>query len=106
MADSLTFPIRQGDLLPALTAVAFKLSGAVDFTAYTGGITFRMVKGSTVITGTATGDALGNLTYQWQSGDTAIAGTYAATFHGVDGGGRPQTFPTDRNLTVVIVPAI
>jgi hypothetical protein len=106
MADALTVEIRQGDRLPALRAVAFTESGLVDLTQFTGGITFRMVKGATVITGSATGDAIGNLTYQWHVGDTAIAGSYAATFTAIDGAGRQETFPTAQNLAVIVVPAI
>lgn len=107
MADSLRFDIPQGDLLPAIEAVAFKVSGPVDFTSYTGGVTFRMLKGSTVViaSGVVTSDDLGNLSYQWQSGETAVSGTYSGRFHGIDGAGRRQSFPTVGSITIVIGPA-
>ena len=106
MTDSITFQIRQGDLLPAITVQVFNVIGAVDLTAFSGGITFRMVKGTTVITGAASGTSGGLATYQWQNGNTDIAGIYAAVFVGIDGGGRHETFPTAQNLSVVIVAAI
>ena len=101
-----TAGIRQGDLLPALVAQATTETGVVDLTQFVGGITFRMVCGSTVVTGPATGDASGNLTYNWNSGDTNVAGTYSAVFIGTDGTGKTETFPTGSNLTVIVVPRI
>lgn len=99
--------MRQGDRLPSLQAKAFTdAGGIVDLTTFTGGITFRMVNGATVITGAASGDAQGNLTYNWGASDTATPGTYAAVFIATDSGGKKQTFPTGDNLQVVIVPSI
>lgn len=98
-------PIRQGDRLPTLRAVAFTATGVVDFTQFVS-ISFRMVNGETVVTGPASGDASGNLSYAWASGDTDVPGTYAAVFIAVDGTGRQETFPTDSNIEIVIIPAI
>ena len=96
---------RQGDRLPAIKAQAFTETGAVDLTTFAS-ITFRMVCGSTVVTGTASGDASGNLTYNLGASDTAVAGTYNAYFIGTDGLGNKETFPTGENLTVVVVPTV
>lgn len=96
---------RQGDRLPAIRAVAFNASGLIDLTAFTS-ITFRMVFGATVVTGTASGDAQGNLTYQLGASDTAVPGTYAAYFIGTDPTGKVETFPSGDNLTVIVVPTI
>lgn len=97
--------MRQGDRLPPVTASAFTAAGFIDFTAFSS-ITFRMVSGSTVVTGTATGDAHGNLSYAWQAGDTNVPGTYEAVFIATDDSGKLQTFPTDTNLTIVVTPDI
>lgn len=95
---------RQGSTHRPLRAIAFTETARVDFPAeFPGGVTFKMTNGSTTITGTATGDANGNLVYQWQTHDLDVAGTYAAVFVGTDGAGKTETFPTGTNLTIVIV---
>lgn len=97
--------IRQHDTLPALQARAFTDGAFVDLTQFAT-IVMRMVSGATVVTGSATGDALGNLSYAWQAGDTDVVGTYAVVFVGTTAGGRVQTFPTGTNLTIEVVAAI
>ena len=109
--DTTTFTIRQGSLLPVLPTTGTRAGGVVDFTTFTGGLTFKMVchhrdGTTTTITGPATGDNAGNLSYVWQTGDTDVAGTYEAVFEGIDGAGKPETFPTKYNLVVVVFPAI
>ena len=96
---------RQNDRLPAVQAKAFTATGVVDLTAFAS-IAFRMVSGSTVVTGVATGDALGNLSYAWGVGDLAVIGKYAAVFQATDGSGRVQTFPTGTNLIIEVIAAI
>jgi len=96
---------RQNDRLPALEVRAFTASGNVDLTAYAS-IAFRMVSGSTVVTGVATGDVNGLLTYAWGSGDLAVVGVYDAVFLATDGTGRVQTFPTGTNLKIEVIAAI
>ncbi len=103
MAD---IEVRQGSTHSPLRVIAFTDAGRVNFPAeFPGGVTFRMV-GAVTINGTATGDADGNLSYQWQTHDLDAAGTYAAVFRGTDGSGRIETFPRARNLTVIVVPAL
>jgi hypothetical protein len=98
---------RQGSTHRPLRCVAFTQTAAVDFPAeFPGGVTFKMVRGTTVITGAATGDAAGNLTYAWATHDLDIAGTYAAAFIGTDGSGKTETFPTAGNGTVIIEPTL
>jgi hypothetical protein len=100
-------PFRQGQLHRPLRAIAFTETARVDFPAeFPGGVTFRMVSGSTIITGPATGDASGNLVYQWQSGDLDTVGTYVAYFIGTDAGGETETFPDGTNLSITVVPVI
>lgn len=98
--------MRQGDLLPILRARAFDADAFLNLPSLFTSIVFRMVSGSTVIEGPATGDASGNLTYTWQAGDTDVPGTYSAVFVGTTAGGKTQTLPSDTNLQVVITPAI
>ncbi len=103
MSDEKT--ITQGDLSRPILARAFDETGFIDLTLFTGGITFKMV-GPTTITGTAVGDAIGNLTYTFTAGQTATVGDYVATFRGVDGSGKAQTFPEGTRLRVRIIAAL
>lgn len=96
--------MHQGDLLPIVRARAFDAGAFLNLPALFTSIAFRMVSGSTVITGPATGDANGNLTYTWQAGDTAVPGTYEACFIGTTAGGQVQTLPSSTHLTIVILP--
>lgn len=72
--------IIAGDLLPGVAASARSCSGRFDFTGWT--LTFEM-RGPVVVTGSAAGDALGNLTYAWASGNTDFPGEYELIFRGV-----------------------
>lgn len=98
---------RQGMTHRPLLAVAFTSAGPVNFPAeFPGGVTFRMVRGTTVVAGSAAGDASGNLTYAWGATDLDVAGTYSAYFVGTDGSGKKETFPDGTNLEIVVVPTI
>jgi len=100
-------PFRAGDRLPSLEVKAFTRDGFINFpVTFPGGVTFRMVGGGRVVTGTASGDALGTIVYNWAAGDLSVAGTYAAVFIATDGAGRTATFPTGTNLELVVVPMI
>lgn len=101
---SQTHFMRQNDRLPTIKALAFTEDVLVNLTAFTS-FTFKMV-GPVTKTGTATGNAQGELEYAWAAGDTAEVGTYAAVFIATDGSGKTQTFPTGTNLEVIVVPAI
>ena len=97
--------VRQNSIHRPLRVVVYTEAGVVDFpTEFPNGVTFRMTSGATVIaTGAAVGDALGNLSYQWQAGDLATAGTFTATFAGLDSLGRVETFLIGTNLEIVVV---
>ena len=97
---------RQNDREWPLVCQAFDANGLKDLTIFTGGIVFKMVSGATVVTGTATGDAQGNLTYPWGATDLALPGTYAATFTGTDAGSKKGTMPSGFNLTIIVIPAL
>lgn len=103
MSDEIT--IRQGDLSRPIRAKAFDADGFINLTLFTSGITFKMV-GPTTVQGAAVGDASGNLTYTFGAGQTATVGEYVATFTGVDGSGKAQTFPQGTNLRITIIPAL
>lgn len=100
-------PFRQGSTHRPLLCIAFTSTARVNFPAeFPGGVTFRMVKGSTVITGAAVGDASGNLSYQWGATDLDIVGTYAGYFIATDGSGRKETLPSGYNLAIEVVATI
>jgi len=100
-------PFRQKQIHRPLRAIAFTQDARVNFPAeFPGGVAFRMVLGATIITGPATGDAAGNLTYPWGTHDLDIPGTYAAYFVGTDASGKTETFPDGANLQIVVVPTI
>ena len=98
---------RQNDLLPTFKASARTSLGLVDLTIFTS-ITFKMVctTSTHTITGSATGDASGNLEYVWQAGDLSVVGEYLAAFIGTDTAGKTQTLPTASNIPVTVIPAL
>ena len=97
-------PFRAGMRLPSLEVVAFTRDAFINFpTLFPGGVTIRMVGAGRVVTGPATGDALGHIVYDWAVGDLTV-GTYAVVFIGTDASGRQATFPTGTNLEIVVVP--
>lgn len=109
MAVCGTFLIRSGDELPVLRGRAtFRdASGAIKTFSFTGwtGLTFMASgAGLPTITGPATGDAAGILSYQWQPGDTDTPGTYEGKFFGNDPSGFQQTFPTKGFVAIEITP--
>jgi hypothetical protein len=102
-----TIFIRQNDHLPVFRVKAFTEDAPIDFpTQFPGGVIFKMVGQSLTIQGTATGDAQGNLAYQWTGDDTDVIGAYEAAFVATDGSGRTQTFPSEANLKIEIIKAI
>ncbi len=103
MTDEKT--ITAGDLSRPIRARAFDEAGFIDLTLFTGGVTFKMV-GPVTITGAAIVDAIGNLTYTFTTGQTATVGDYVATFTGIDGTGKAQTFPEGTRLKVRIIAAL
>lgn len=99
--------VRQGAIHNPLEVNIFTAVGPVNFPAeFPGGMAFRMVHGSTVVTGSATGDASGNVIYAWGTHDLDIPGTYQAYFTGTDDVGKTETFPRGFNLEITVVPTI
>jgi hypothetical protein len=102
LTDRIT--LTAGDTATPIRARAFTADGYVNLTVFAS-IAFRMV-GPVTVTGAATGDALGNLSYAWAAGDTATVGDYQAVWLATDGSGKTQTFPQGASLTVTIVAAV
>ncbi len=85
MIDCLTVRARSsrifvGDLLPVFIADVADHGRRFDFTGWTG-LAFTL-SGPVTITGSATGDSRGVLTYVWTAGQTATPGEYTAYFRG------------------------
>lgn len=109
MSDSRTATFRQGATHDPLRVQVFDASGLTDLVGqFPGGVTFRMVKGTTVIgsAGAVTPDSSGSAAYQWGNGDLDVPGTYNAYFIGTDGAGRKEVFPRAYNLIINVVPTI
>ncbi len=104
----MAFFIKQNDTSPILQAnLKDANENAVDVTG--AAITFKMrpVSSSTATINSAAaiidGEA-GSVKYEWQSGDTATAGSYFAEFQVVfAGGGQTETFPNSEYIQITIL---
>src|SRR5262245_12724747 len=95
--------VPQGTLLPVLKESFADSAGVIDFTQFSSiAWTMKHNDGSPTVTGSATGDALGNVTYTWVAGDTATKGTYQGYFIGTTAGGKTQRFPTTGVVSVLV----
>lgn len=83
------FELWQGDLLPVYVVDVKTCAGEFDFTGWT--VVFRM-RGPVQVSGPASGDSHGVLTYVWAAGDTSVAGDYEPLFVGTSPEGKQQTF--------------
>jgi hypothetical protein len=101
----IAFPIRQGDRLPRFGTTAADAGGPIDFTRFLQ-IEFHMTSadGVRTISGPATGDAAGNLGYDWNVGDTDYPGMQVGIFRAWDVNGKSQSFPTVDGLPIYVVP--
>lgn len=87
------FYLTKGDTGPSYPSKIVDSTGAgVDLTGKTITATMTMVGGAAVFSARSAGISLGNQTtnpgefdLSWQSGDTAVSGTYTITFHVSDG---------------------
>lgn len=99
------FYVKQGDNLPSVTTTLLDPDDApVDLTGAT--VEFRMVKPGTTVTGTASVNSpptAGQVTYDWDTGDTDEWGGYALEWI-VTQGADVQTFPSDAYNWVDVVP--
>ena len=102
----MTWTIKQGDLEPAYSAQLLVDDAAFDMTGST--ISFVLTNTSTgvqQVNSPATVDDVLNskVSYHWQTGDTAIVGTYRAEWI-LTTAGRPRTFP-QRGYTFIEIEA-
>jgi hypothetical protein len=99
------FHIKRNDTLPAIRAVLSDAAGAIDLTGAV--VRFYMApQRSSVLTVDAEADiedeADGLVRYDWEAGDTAVAGVYHAEWEVTFGDNSKLTFPNDGHLRVVV----
>lgn len=106
MAD-FDFVIKQGDLLPAITAVLTDAAGQpVDLSGLSVKFIMRQIYADTnKINAAAIVDAdqvtnKGKVSYTWQGTDTDTAGVYWAEWQVMFSGSKPETFPNDGQMVV------
>lgn len=102
---TLQFLMKRGDTAPSLRATLRNPDGtAVDLTGATVRFLMRDRTSGTVRVGSAAivTAASGIVQYDWQSADTATAGTYDAEFEATFPGGKIETFPNNGFFQVVL----
>lgn len=102
-----SFVIKQHDLLPPYEAVLSDNGVPVDLTTATEVRLLTADKTGLILNVLMTKDPdqvtnPGKVTYFWQSGDTAVAGSYKAEIQVIWPGTLPQTFPADGYLQLTI----
>src|SRR6266446_3088103 len=103
MAD---FAIKQGDQLPSIEATLTGADGNIaNLTDMTVAFAMRSSDGLVRRSGAAAivNATVGQVRYDWQAGDTAVAGTYRAEFQIRQWDGKLMSFPNDRYLSVVVM---
>lgn len=108
----MTFTIKRGDTSPA---IAYRLIGAdglaKDISGYND-VEFYMretedlnvvVQGNVAGNVEVTDAANGEVKYDWQAGDTDLAGSYQAEWQVTYGDGSVETFPNNSYIEVEIV---
>lgn len=102
------FTLKKGDTAPALVGTLKDgLAAVIDLTA-ADAVKFIMkdkASGDKVIDRAAaiTSAAAGQVTYQWQTGDTDVVDTYNAEFEVAWSDGTFETFPNSRYIQIKII---
>lgn len=96
--------MKQGDLLPNLTAVLQDRSGPLNITGGTVKFIMRAAEGSVKINASATivTAASGIVQYTWSGSDTDTAGEFEGEFQ-VTLSGKKETFPNTGYIPIIIL---
>lgn len=105
------FEIKSGDTGPALIATLHDENHEpVNLNGATVTMRMRSVNGGPLVIdspATIVGSPLdGNVSYQWQAGDTDEVGNYEVEWDVLYLSGQSQTFPTEGYTTVTIIPSL
>lgn len=106
---SLQFFIKQNDTSPTIRATLRGSDGnTLNLSNSTVSFIMKRNSGDTTIQGSAIffDAAEGIVEYEWQTGDTAVAGTYKAAFKLTYSDGRIETFPNTGSIEVTIQPQV
>ena len=98
--------LKRNDLLPAITKTLYEEDGTTVVDLTNGSTRFHMtyMNGEVKVDAAANQDdaAAGEVSYDWQVGDTDTAGTFQDEWEHTDSSGLPRTFPVRRNDRVII----
>jgi len=101
------FTIKQDNTSPFIAATLKDAnSNAVDLTGATVAFNMADVNDTTIVDGSAAtivDEDAGRVQYEWQTGDTANAGSFRAEFKVTYLGGKIETFPNNDYIIINIV---
>jgi len=108
--SSYSLVIKQGNLWPPLIAYLYQADGTVVPLTDTTQVHLIVVNETNEVIVDTPAEVIDAATamvqYEWQSGDTAIPGTYRAEFVVILPGDTPVTIPNDTTITLTITPAL
>lgn len=110
MADTPDFVLKQNATYPPIAATLTDAAGVpIPLTAATVHFLMKPMTGGGAVVDHAAqvvSALAGTVRYDWQEGDTAMAGYYRAEFRIVWGTGAVQPVPSDTFLTILVVPGL
>ena len=105
----MAFTIKQNDTSPSVQATLKDYNGnPINLVGATDRFHMKSFEGTLKVnrTMTITNAANGVVTYYWQSGDTATAGTYYAEFEVTYADLSVETFPNSGSIAITITPEL
>jgi len=105
----MTFTIKQSDTSPSIQAVLQDSnSTAINLTGATVNFRMKLLGGTALLNEemTVVEPLTGLVRYDWQDGDTSVAGTYFAEFEVTYSDLSVETFPNTGNIAIVITPEL